>query len=343
MQAPGTLQHADLRAFRKQHTRRLLLLIEHRESRSVQRTEVRIDGNAADRIGRPARMQHPVLRGLALGPLRVTPVMLGDELLLAARSNALRNRVRLHRQSLPHTMMTPLVPDRENGRRSNDAVAHRQRSVRLLVQGSGQNRDRRPRNELAQKHDTALARTIRLRARHVETEVYLRKASMEGDCPVLHANPLEEEANKGNETPLPVKIQFQSARQERTQDGMVHLILRHDELAPGGSKKGAGHGFMDLRHQETRLRRYSTVNPAASGETAAGYASSYLGCRQLAAACCRDAGTVAGSGQRVVLQRGQLLGDCDQAWAGKEGRAGCATSVASRASGERLSGTPGHE
>jgi hypothetical protein len=64
---------------------------------------------------------------------------------------------------------------------------------------------------------------------------------VERDSNALDADAVEKESNEGDVAAALVEIEFNAARKPGRERRWVNLILRHDQLAPLGSEKGAGH------------------------------------------------------------------------------------------------------
>jgi hypothetical protein len=237
---PRTLEHADFRAFREQDVHRCGAL-EGGEGRAVERGEIGLDVEAADRIDGPTGMLDAVLGGVAARALGVAPVMLGDELFDAAGLDGLRGWRGFHGDALPDSFVEPGIADAERIGRGGDAAAHGDSCVRLLVKGVGRNGDRSTRHKLADEDDPALACAVCLGAGDIEAEVYFLEAGVERDSNALDADAVEKESNEGDVAAALVEIEFNAARKPGRERRWVNLILRHDQLAPLDSEKGAGH------------------------------------------------------------------------------------------------------
>ena len=70
--------------------------VEVREGRPIQRSELGVDRVRREWVDIPSRMPNLIHGRAAVAALRVTPVVLGEELLLAARGDGLLLRRRLH-------------------------------------------------------------------------------------------------------------------------------------------------------------------------------------------------------------------------------------------------------
>src|ERR1017187_5061823 len=102
-------------------------------------------------------MLDAVLGGVAAGAFGVAPVVLGDELFFAAGCDGLRGWGGFDGEGLPDVFVSPGVADVERIGRGDDAVAHGERGVGLLVERVGDERDRGAGDELANEYDAALA------------------------------------------------------------------------------------------------------------------------------------------------------------------------------------------
>jgi hypothetical protein len=240
----GARGYGDFGAFGEENARRLLV-IERCEGRPEKFGEIDFDPEAVERIDGPARVLDSVFGSAPAASLRITPIVLGDELLFASRFNEPRIGQGLDREALPVAGMAPAIAHEQRTRRGVDAVAHGHRHVGLLVEQVGDEGDGTVRDKLANEDHAASACPVRRGARDIETEVHLFEAVVVGNGDAFHADAVEVECDQrdiaAGRIAGGVEIEFKAGWEPRRKDRGVDLILRHDELAPFGGKEGAGH------------------------------------------------------------------------------------------------------
>src|ERR1700736_3649449 len=84
----------------------------------------------------------------------ITPIMLRDELLVRSLRRSPRFAGRRHRQRFPTLAAPPLIFREDASVLVLERMTHRQRRIRFAIKCPGDDCDRRPRNEFADKDDS---------------------------------------------------------------------------------------------------------------------------------------------------------------------------------------------
>jgi hypothetical protein len=179
-----------------------------------------------------------VLEGGSIGTFGVAPEVFGDEFFFAAGLDRAGMRQRLDGDSLPTPGVTPAIADKECIRVGVEAMAHGHGFVGLAVEPMGDESNCSTGNKLADEDDSAFAGSVWLRLGDVEAEIHFFEAGMEGNGDAFDADTVEEEAHERDVAAALVEIEFEAGREPGGEDGRVHFILRHDELAPFSGEEG---------------------------------------------------------------------------------------------------------
>jgi len=122
-------------------------------------------------------------------------------------------------------------------------MAHREGSVRLVVQQASERRDRSARHQLTHEHDAAANLAPHVTP-DVEAKVHFREGAMPRDWKSEHARVAEMEANHAREQPTGPAIQFDARGYERFEQLWRDLEVEHDEIPPFGAEKSETSGFL---------------------------------------------------------------------------------------------------
>src|SRR6185312_11562001 len=182
-----------------------------------------------------------IRRRAASTPLRVSPIVFGNELLFTSGLNWLRHRRGLNSEALPDLVMPPVVADANALRRADDAATCRQGRVGLFVQRVRDDRNSGSWHKLAHKNDAALLGPIGLNTLHIEPQIDLLKPRMKRNAQPLQPGVVEQESDQRNITLALIQIELNPSREPRRKRHRLDGILRHDQLAPLGSEKRRGH------------------------------------------------------------------------------------------------------
>jgi hypothetical protein len=199
-----------------------------------------------------------VLMRRAVAPSRVAPIVLGDECGLLAVDDQGRRALSPRGDAIPVAAVLPRVIDAVG----RDPMPRRQRHVRFVVDDARDQRDRDAWHDFLHEHD-ATAHDAIDRAADVEPQVDLVEVGVERDREPLQPRLQETKRHEADDVAALPRIEFDSARDQRREDGFVDVVLDEHEVAPGGAQE---HGVFvrGVDHRDP-LRDQTTAGSIGSG------------------------------------------------------------------------------
>ncbi len=182
----------------------------------------------------PRRMQDLILHAAAVALGRVSPVMLGDELLFRAISQRCGIALRMKAEFAPVAAKFPSIRGVDAALgvgASANLMRHGQRQVILVIERSRNEGYGRARYDLTDENDTPALPAL-LSPFHIEPEVHFRKVGMKWNSNPENPGIQEaksDEAYKGFRIPA---IEFGAARDVRKEKSGVDFVIQQNQITP---------------------------------------------------------------------------------------------------------------
>ena len=185
-----------------------------------------------------------VLDRAAIALRRVAPVVLSDELGLAARLQRARRTGGSNAYGIPPAPVTPRVCDAPGIGDRGDVrglAPHAAGDVRLVVHDPGRQRDRAPRHDLSEERDRTTHLAIH-QSSYVEPEIDLVEVTMKRNRQAEHAGVHEAEPYDADNRVAAPQIDLGAGGHVRTKHCRVDAEVEHRQVPPvGGEKRAMGH------------------------------------------------------------------------------------------------------
>ena len=188
----------------------------------------------------PGRMLDVVFAQAAAAG-RIAPVVLGNELLVAAPDQWLRRAAGQNADRFPFLPALPAILDVQRVAFVLDQMAHRQDAVGLAVNSAGDEGDRPARHQFADKSDAA-APALSGFAADVEPQVDFLEIAEHRDTHTEDFGFQKAEADDADVGFAAEKVEFRAPRNQWLERRRVNRIIAHDQVAPLGSEEDRRHG-----------------------------------------------------------------------------------------------------